>query len=202
MHSPGAFSFVILVRSTQLPLAILSVSNDLEDYEISLHESTFPKISPPFERPFVRPTRNFPFRSDPSRPNPLVRPRRPPRRQTTIPPNPHPYYEAFHNRIRARREEPRSNTHQTTEPIPNQHSFFTYRPDQTIDTNIQTDITDLLIPRNNDLYYAIATSADANISYLQERVYERRYNLNVAELAFIAEEIPILLANYRNLREQ
>ena len=202
MHNPGAFSLVILVRSTQLPLAILSVSNDLEDYVISLHESTFPKVSPPFERPFVRPNRNFPFRFNPNRPNPLVRSRLPPRSQTTIPPRPHPYAEAFRNRIRARREEPRFNSSLTTEPIPNQHSFFTYRPDQTIDSNLQTDITDLLIPRSNDLYYAIATSADANISYLQERVYERRYNLNVAELAFIAEEIPILLESYRNLREQ
>ena len=193
---------VILVRSTQLPLAILSVSNDLEDYVISFHESTFPKVSPPFERPFVRPNRNFPSRFSPNRPNPLARYRLPPRSQTTIPLRTHPYAEAFRNRIRARREEPRFNAYLTTEPIPNQHSFFTYRPDQTIDPNLQTDITDLLVPRSNDLYYAIATSADANISYLQERVYERRYNLNVAELAFIAEEIPILLENYRNLREQ
>ena len=119
MHNPGAFSLVILIRSTQLPLAILSVSNDLEDYVISLHESTFPKVSPPFDRPFVRPNRNFPFRFNPNRPNPLARSRLPTRSQTTIPPRPHPYAEAFCNRIRARQEKPRFNLSLTTEPIPN-----------------------------------------------------------------------------------
>ena len=44
MHKLGAFSLVILVRSMQLPLAVLSVSNDLEDFEISFHESTFQKF--------------------------------------------------------------------------------------------------------------------------------------------------------------
>ena len=203
MHNPGAFSLVILVRFTQLPLAILSVSNNLEDYIISFHESTFPKFSPPFEPLFIRPNRNFPFQFNPNRPNPLVRPRPPPRSQTTnLPTRHHPYAEAFRNRIRARREEPCFNLSLTTERIPDHHPFFTDRPDQTIDTNLQTDITNMLIPNNNYLYYSIATSADANISYLQEIVYEHRYNLNVVELAFIAEEIPILLESLRNIREQ
>ena len=78
----------------------------------------------------------------------------------------------------------------TTECITDQNPFITFWPDQEIAYNLYRD---LLISDYNSLFSTVATSADAGISYMQEQTLECRHHLTVAELAFITEELPLLI---------